>query len=134
MGANAAMLATHCGRPGSLASWVRSSKETRSLEFFFSSRRRHTIFKCDWSSDVYSSDLGPKNRAVLTLPPPTSGNSNLAISLAIAGVLQYALDIHPLTNVAVIADTPNGRVLFVPLRSEERRVGKECRSRWSPYH
>ena len=21
-----------------------------------------------------------------------------------------------------------------PLRSEERRVGKECRSRWSPYH
>ena len=23
---------------------------------------------------------------------------------------------------------------FVPLRSEERRVGKECRSRWSPYH
>src|SRR5687768_18438012 len=24
--------------------------------------------------------------------------------------------------------------LFVALRSEERRVGKECRSRWSPYH
>ena len=23
---------------------------------------------------------------------------------------------------------------FVALRSEERRVGKECRSRWSPYH
>ena len=21
-----------------------------------------------------------------------------------------------------------------PMRSEERRVGKECRSRWSPYH
>src|SRR5260370_3645355 len=27
------------------------------LHFFFSSRRRHTIFKCDWSSDVCSSDL-----------------------------------------------------------------------------
>src|SRR5207237_4694830 len=26
--------------------------------FFFSSRRRHTRFKCDWSSDVCSSDLG----------------------------------------------------------------------------
>src|SRR5207237_7178559 len=25
--------------------------------FFFSSRRRHTMFKCDWSSDVCSSDL-----------------------------------------------------------------------------
>src|SRR3712207_9540646 len=24
--------------------------------------------------------------------------------------------------------------IFLPLRSEERRVGKECRSRWSPYH
>ena len=24
--------------------------------------------------------------------------------------------------------------LFKDLRSEERRVGKECRSRWSPYH
>ena len=23
---------------------------------------------------------------------------------------------------------------FMPIRSEERRVGKECRSRWSPYH
>src|SRR5260370_19233990 len=29
--------------------------------FFFSSRRRHTRFKCDWSSDVCSSDLGPVN-------------------------------------------------------------------------
>ena len=24
--------------------------------------------------------------------------------------------------------------MFVCIRSEERRVGKECRSRWSPYH
>src|SRR2546430_7467074 len=23
---------------------------------------------------------------------------------------------------------------WLPIRSEERRVGKECRSRWSPYH
>ena len=28
-------------------------------------------------------------------------------------------------------DTETGKVL---IRSEERRVGKECRSRWSPYH
>ena len=26
------------------------------------------------------------------------------------------------------------RVFLLALRSEERRVGKECRSRWSPYH
>ena len=32
---------------------------------------------------------------------------------------------------------PNGRPAkneFEEWRSEERRVGKECRSRWSPYH
>src|SRR5260370_22028955 len=34
--------------------------------FFFSSRRRHTRFKCDWSSDVCSSDL--KAAASITEP------------------------------------------------------------------
>jgi len=28
----------------------------------------------------------------------------------------------------------NAGNLGIPIRSEERRVGKECRSRWSPYH
>ena len=28
----------------------------------------------------------------------------------------------------------NGKQLTATTRSEERRVGKECRSRWSPYH
>ena len=28
----------------------------------------------------------------------------------------------------------NNTVLLATVRSEERRVGKECRSRWSPYH
>ena len=28
----------------------------------------------------------------------------------------------------------SGKTVFVKGRSEERRVGKECRSRWSPYH
>ena len=32
-------------------------------------------------------------------------------------------------------DSKTGRgIIFKLLRSEERRVGKECRSRWSPYH
>src|SRR2546430_7070502 len=31
----------------------------RCVVFFFSSRRRHTRFDCDWSSDVCSSDLAP---------------------------------------------------------------------------
>ena len=40
---------------------------------------------------------------------------------------------HPLLEVR-----EEGKTLYVVLasdkRSEERRVGKECRSRWSPYH
>ena len=28
----------------------------------------------------------------------------------------------------------NGKFMESQARSEERRVGKECRSRWSPYH
>src|SRR2546430_12519954 len=39
--------------------------------FFFSSRRRHTRFDCDWSSDVCSSDLRPDliEKCVPTYPP-----------------------------------------------------------------
>jgi DNA-binding beta-propeller fold protein YncE len=59
--------------------------------------------------------VGQRVRAVLPLPPTLSTNSNLALTLAAAGSLQYALDVHPLTNIAVIADTVNGRVLFLPL-------------------
>src|SRR2546427_5871161 len=38
------------------------------LCFFFSSRRRHTRFDCDWSSDVCSSDLC--TQSIAYLPPP----------------------------------------------------------------
>src|SRR2546425_3020075 len=33
-----------------------------------------------------------------------------------------------------VVGTRWGLAIFVADRSEERRVGKECRSRWSPYH
>jgi hypothetical protein len=54
--------------------------------------------------------LGSQIRAVLTLPPAPV-NSTVTLS----GALQFPLDIHPLTNLAVIADTANGRVLLVPV-------------------
>src|SRR5207237_5967338 len=38
--------------------------------FFFSSRRRHTRFKCDWSSDVCSSDLRRSSSPRSTSPLP----------------------------------------------------------------
>jgi DNA-binding beta-propeller fold protein YncE len=54
--------------------------------------------------------LARRIRAVLTLPP-----APVNLSLTATGLPQFALDIHPLTNLAVIADTANGRVLFVPI-------------------
>src|SRR2546430_10825099 len=39
------------------ASCASNRAQLQSLIFFFSSRRRHTRFDCDWSSDVCSSDL-----------------------------------------------------------------------------
>src|SRR6266481_7085804 len=43
--------------------------------FFFSSRRRHTRWNCDWSSDVCSSDL----------PPPASPEENLRTDIEVLG-------------------------------------------------
>src|SRR2546426_10405108 len=41
-----------------------------------------------------------------------------------------AVDARPVEILA----SPDARVSLSRRRSEERRVGKECRSRWSPYH
>ena len=39
-----------------------------------------------------------------------------------------------LANPTVMVSNADGGLQTRPARSEERRVGKECRSRWSPYH
>src|SRR5438477_10463998 len=81
--------------------------------FFFSSRRRHTRLTCDWSSDVCSSDL-----------------------------CQFAVA-HSRKLAAFVAGCASGDLALVRAgfedllvepqraRSEERRVGKECRYRWA---
>ena len=50
---------------------------------------------------------------------------------------QYGLDAqgnHAVENAAFELRSPEGIDYLFLNRSEERRVGKECRSRWSPYH
>src|SRR3712207_4204871 len=84
--------------------------------FFFSSRRRHTRYWRDWSSDVCSSDLG-KGKIY-----EWSELLDDAVSH------QSAEETHDPIN------TYKQRLNAARQRSEERRVGKECRSRWSPYH
>ena len=47
------------------------------------------------------------------------------------------LDEHPISGMALIPMGEGDFILALKAairRSEERRVGKECRSRWSPYH
>src|SRR5690606_40061077 len=88
--------------------------------FFFSSRRRHTRFSRDWSSDVCSSDL------VSATARRGIGVPLLEMSLS-CWVLQ-----EPLEDLVVFARSPQwvpwGRCAERLLRSEERRVGEEGRS------
>src|SRR5687768_18422782 len=81
--------------------------------FFFSSRRRHTRCSRDWSSDVCSSDLKLLGREEVA--------TRLRVSLALLNAWLRGRASMPDRKLASLA------------RSEERRVGKECRSRWSPY-
>src|SRR2546421_5267307 len=92
--------------------------------FFFSSRRRHTRSDRDWSSDVCSSDLD-----CLTNLSELSCSSNVH-SEFFHQLSKICHNIQSL-NIRFKDTVPNG---LKDLRSEERRVGKECRSRWSPYH
>src|SRR5438132_13811793 len=84
---------------------MRRDSTSRSFErlFFFSSRRRHTRSLCDWSSDVCSSDL----------------------QLANAG--------DPTNDASLVWPDDRRTIEMGTIRSEERRVGKECRARWPQY-
>src|SRR5438045_5057276 len=84
--------------------------------FFFSSRRRHTRCLSDWSSDVCSSDLeGPEE------DPGERRDRRTAIREEVVR--------------AMVQGDAHQRGREPSPRSEERRVGKECRARWAlnPY-
>src|SRR5437762_12909010 len=83
--------------------------------FFFSSRRRHTRYIGDWSSDVCSSDL-TQGRNQRTGANPMKLHIPRPIWLAFALVA---------SSLASAQDHVPGRVLVKFSRSEERRVGKE---------
>src|SRR5205085_3848375 len=59
--------------------------------FFFSSRRRHTRFDCDWSSDVCSSDLaGTLDAAVKLADEMRSGSFDAVVGLGGGKVIDVA--------------------------------------------
>src|SRR5947207_9218806 len=96
--------------------------------FFFSSRRRHTRSLCDWSSDVCSSDLFPSEPSGSEWPardPWDQPRQEFHIQEIVWWSEAETVD------SARLGGKPQDRHSG---RSEERRVGKECRSRWCREH
>src|SRR3546814_10851337 len=89
--------------------------------FFFKQKTAYEMRISDWSSDVCSSDL----RSTAPLDERVARFTSYAIGAMVDQTLAY-LYVYRDPNVLNL------------VRSEERRVGKECvstcRSRWSPYH
>src|SRR3546814_15659416 len=99
----------------------------------------------DWSSDVCSSDLSFADVPKAIIMHRTEGMIKMAIhpqTKQILGVHILAPNASELIAEAMMLiknkNTIDDVVNSLPMRSEERRVGKECvstcRSRWSPYH
>src|SRR5207248_7015171 len=98
--------------------------------FFFSSRRRHTRSYGDWSSDVCSSDL-------LALGWRGSARHwqryEQSYYLLAALATPLVVSVHSVVSSDfAVAIVPGWHSTIFPPRSEERRVGKECRSRGGP--
>src|SRR5205809_3588168 len=97
-------------------------EKDRLAVFFFSSRRRHTRCSRDWSSDVCSSDL----QCALLLALEREQKRTLPESVVAS---RWRDEVFEPTVAAV----PDGLWERLPAaeifhqRSEERRVGKECR-------
>src|SRR3546814_7619613 len=90
------------------------------LFVFFKQKTAYEMRISDWSSDVCSSDLARLRSIVISIASNTA-------SMIINKICQWG-------NISCTATEQRHQ----HMRSEERRVGKECvstcRSRWSPYH
>src|SRR5947209_19817000 len=95
------------------------------LYFFFSSRRRHTRYWRDWSSDVCSSDLFD-----IIEKSKSCNKSGLAERLLLFSIISKS--IH-MVRWSTSIRWAHYRLKMLE-RSEERRVGKEWISRWSKYN
>src|SRR5204862_4070309 len=87
--------------------------------FFFSSRRRHTRSLRDWSSDVCSSDLASIDGIYVI---------RTSVKKELLPAEEAVRDYKRLSEVEQAFRSL--KTVDLRVRSEERRVGKECRSRW----
>src|SRR3546814_10641957 len=93
--------------------------------FFFKQKTAYEMRISDWSSDVCSSDLRHLDR-------------NIAVVGRVISGIEHLSSLPRGTEALGFYKTEAERTPIASIRSEERRVGKECvstcRSRWSPYH
>src|SRR3546814_9446968 len=100
------------------------------LCFFFKQKTAYEMRISDWSSDVCSSDLATSKLPAAAVPVQVSPTPQVTPPAVDAATVDA---VAPLMIVAYCRS-----LVLVSVRSEERRVGKECvstcRYRWSPYH
>src|SRR3546814_10810247 len=104
--------------------------------FFFKQKTAYEMRISDWSSDVCSSDLRQFGFV------PLSADQALAVMVGHDGSVENrVVELPAGITASTLAEAGNyvsARFSGLTLRSDERRVGKECvstcRSRWSPYH
>src|SRR2546423_9539897 len=121
-------------RPGGPAC-RRHERVLLASDVIFSKQKTAYEITRDWSSDVCSSDLAGETRADRLLghqeqeqPDAKTDDAHAGKRLGDGGDrCQRRSRYERLRRIALVRKR-------LPMRSEERRVGKECRSRWSPYH
>ena len=113
------------------------------LFFFVKQKTAYEIKECDWSSDVCSSDLyAARNNENYVLSAPAIRMNRVRLDGSEPGsspggdeIRSYPIDLTNQYDAAISFSVQRTKHRDDwPRRSEERRVGKECRSRWSPYH
>src|SRR3546814_3906814 len=101
--------------------------------FFFKQKTAYDVRISDWSSDVCSSDLIIKQAVDLAGKLGVTPKDNAVTQSLLKGEKETFAKLEKLKGNAFDKAYIDNEV-----RSEERRVGKECvstcRSRWSPYH
>src|SRR3546814_1903135 len=112
--------------------------------FFFKQKTAYEMRISDWSSDVCSSDLRNLQQIAHRIDGIHLPMNDVVIPHHVLHALVGGFPRHDKYRQALL-DCPANEAFFraeveniIAIRSEERRVGKECvstcRSRWSPYH
>src|SRR2546429_2042032 len=76
---------------------------------------------------LFSADVSKGSEVQRLIPQIVAEFGGLDVLVSNAGIQRYG-------TATSASEAEWDEVLNINLRSEERRVGKECRSRWSPYH